>query len=662
MGIGVYLNTQCFLIQSGEHTTVVCHIHYYDSSPTQNYVHCIIICITECSSCLALHVHTPSKMVVSLLRVVLCVGLVLCGIDHCGQCQSYDSITHEPKVSNGQDRNDDSEVAGYTNCPTWTLPVANSLGRCKCGSTLGGIVKCDPETLNISVQVGYCITYDPVKNETYAAQCPYDFNSYSKTEKYTPIPHSPFELNSAMCGSLNRQGRACGECKPGHGPGVFSADFKCYRCSGSYHGWGLYLLFELFPITLLFLFIMLCHYRCTAASINGFLFFSQLIVAIYQFYPPDGSYPFGNTSNNIIRFYLIIYGFWNLDYFRQVVPPFCVSEHITGLYMNALLYVAVFYLLLLTLLAYVLIEMHARSYRVVVCLWRPFHKYYVKVHRNVNPRNSLIDAFTTSLILSYSRLMLVSFNLLHPLTLYIPDGSKVKKSAVYYDGSIDTFSHQHVPFVVLSLTVLFIFNLLPAVFLFVYPMKLFQKILGKSRKCTQVLHPLADNFQGCYRWGTNDKWDYRCFAGLYMILRGAVFIGHITRGPPASWLLPGLIFSILALLFANLRPYRNDIFNTVDSLLFASMVIFTVCQAIITTSGVENTLHYEIITQLIIAVPLIYITGFIFHRYIAAPLNRRFCQRERQEREGEFVSEPSAGAVGGDLPYRMLEECGADRK
>ena len=235
----------------------------------------------------------------------------------------------------------------------------------------------------------------------------------------------------------------------------------------------------------------------------------------------------------------------------------------------ALLYVAVFYLLLLTLLAYVLIEMHARSCRVVVCLWRPFHKYYVKVHRNVNPRNSLIDAFTTSLILSYSRLMLASFNLLHPLTLHTPDGSKVKKSAVYYDVSIDTFSHQHLPFVVLSLTVLLFFNLLPAVFLFVYPMKWFQKILGKSRKCARVLHPLADNFQGCYRLGTNGQWDYRWFAGLYMILRGAVFISHITRGPLNCWLVPALLFIVVAQLFANLRPYRNKIFNIVDSLLFA---------------------------------------------------------------------------------------------
>ena len=604
-----------------------------------------------------------SKMLVSLLtRVALCLGLVLCGIDHCGLCQSYDSVTHEfaeSNVSQGQGGNDHSEMAADTNCPAWTLPIPGE-DCCKCGSTLSGIVKCDPQTHNVSVLAGYCITYDPVENATYAARCPYGFNSHSNTEKFRAIPRSPLELNSAMCGSLNRQGRACGECKPGHGPGVFSADFKCYRCSGSYHGWGLYLIFELFPITLLFLFIMLCHHRCTAASINGFLFFSQIVVAIYQFYPPDGSYPFGNTSNNIIRFYLVVYGFWNLDYFRQVVPPFCVSEHITGLHMIALLYVAVFYLLLLTLLAYILIEMHARSCRIVVCLWRPFHKYYVKVHRNVNPRNSLIDAFTTSLILSYSRLMLASFNLLHPLTLYTPDGSEVKKYAVYFYGSIDYFSHQHTPFIVLSFTVLFLFNLLPAVFLFVYPMKWFQKILGKSRKCARVLHPLADNFQGCYRRGVNGQWDYRWFAALYMVLRGAAFISHIMRGPPASWFVPTLLFIVAALLFANLRPYRNNIFNTGDSLQFALAIVFTVCQAIVAAAGVENTAHYQIIAQLLLVVPLIYITGLIFYRYIAAPLNRRFHQRERQEIEGEVENVPSAGAVSGDLPYRMLEECGTD--
>ena len=143
-----------------------------------------------------------------------------------------------------------------------------------------------------------------------------------------------------------------------------------------------------------------------------------------------------------------------------------------------------------------------------------------------------------------------------------------------------------------------------------------------------------------------------------MILHGANFIGHITRGPLNRWLVPALLFIIVALLFANLRPYRNNIFNILDSLLFALAVVFTVCQAIITVSGVENTALYQIITQLIITVPFIYISCLIFHRYIVAPLNRRFRQSGRVEREGEVESVPNTGAVSGDvnLPYRMLEE------
>ena len=122
-----------------------------------------------------------------------------------------------------------------------------------------------------------------------------------------------------------------------------------------------------------------------------------------------------------------------------------------------------------------------------------------------------------------------------------------------------------------------------------------------------------------------------------MILRGAVFISHTTRGPLNRWLVPALLFIIVAQLFANLRPYRNNIFNIVDSLLFALANMFTVCQAIITVSGVENTAYYQIITQLIITVPFIYISCLIFHRYIVAPLNRRFRQsgRERERRERE---------------------------
>ena len=126
------------------------------------------------------------------------------------------------------------------------------------------------------------------------------------------------------------------------------------------------------------------------------------------------------------------------------MPPIRVSQNITGLHATAMLYIAGIHLLLLTALAYLLIELHARNYRIIVWLWRPIHKYYVKVHRNVNPRTSIIDAFATTLILSYSRIMLASFSLFAQVRLYTPTG-KVVKYVVYFDSHLNYFSAQHIP-------------------------------------------------------------------------------------------------------------------------------------------------------------------------------------------------------------------------
>ena len=101
-------------------------------------------------------------------------------------------------------------------------------------------------------------------------------------------------------------------------------------------------------------------------------------------------------------------------------------------------------------------------------LWRPLHKYYVKICRNVNPQTTLIDAFAMSLVFSYSRLLFISSALLHPTQLVTPEG-KGEKLAPYFDGSIDYFSPQHLPYVLLSICVIIVFNILPIVFLCVYP-------------------------------------------------------------------------------------------------------------------------------------------------------------------------------------------------
>ena len=541
---------------------------------------------------------------------------------------------------------------GGDECPTWTLPAGNGSHLCFCGSSLRGTVRCNPHTLDVSIPNGYCMTHNHTHDITYTAHCPYGLKHYSNQNYYIGLPHNVSKLNSAMCGPLNRQGRVCGRCKSGYGPAVFSTNLNCYRCSGSYHGWGLYLFLELFPVTVIFILIVFFQFHATSGSINCFLLLSQIAVAKYQYNLPKGSYPFGQSSESLIKTILVLYGFWNLDFFRPLVPPFCVSQNITGLHANALLYIAVIHLLLLTALAYLLIELHARNYRIIVWLWRPIHKYYVKVHRNVNPRTSIIDAFATILILSYSRIMLASFSLLAPGRLYAPTG-KVVKYVVYFDNHLNYFSAQHIPFVLLGVIVLVLFNIPPAVFLLLYPCKCFQMFLGRFRRTSQLLCPFADTFQGCYKNGTDGGRDYRYFAGLYMVFRIALYISHLTVGSPANWFLPGLLYLLASLTFAGLKPYRNDSFNVIDSLLFALASVGAFSQTMVVAGGVGSTRLYQIFVQLIDLTPLVYITGYVLYRHIFTPLYR-LAKRERLERG---MTDASSGETDSeDLPHRLIVE------
>ena len=58
------------------------------------------------------------------------------------------------------------------------------------------------------------------------------------------------ELTNFTYGEYNREGRLCGNSKPGYGPAVYAFSLMCAECSSnSVAGWTLYLFLVLFPIT-----------------------------------------------------------------------------------------------------------------------------------------------------------------------------------------------------------------------------------------------------------------------------------------------------------------------------------------------------------------------------------------------------------------------------
>ena len=63
--------------------------------------------------------------------------------------------------------------------------------------------------------------------------------------------------------------------------------------------------------------------------------------------------------------------FWSLQFLKAIIPPFCISEKFTGIHVHMLNFVPVIYPLVLVIISCILMELHARNYRIVGIMWKP---------------------------------------------------------------------------------------------------------------------------------------------------------------------------------------------------------------------------------------------------------------------------------------------------
>ena len=414
-----------------------------------------------------------------------------------------------------------SSVGEEQSCPTWYREVnRNGVTRCVCGATLNGIVLCNDTAQETLLLVGTCMSYNDTINETVAGRCPFNYHHPDVQIFYITLPNDTSELNSYMCSGLNRTGLMCSHCQQGLGPAVLSYRGQCVKCFDKRYGWLVYITATLFPTTVFCFLAMVFQFHLTSGEMNCFVFLCQFITCINTLSNP---YVYGQylTNLTVIQFLGLaltaFYGFWNLDFFRYFIPPFCISSDMSTLHTIALEYVVAIYPLVLMVVVYLCIELYDRGVRVVVCVWRPFHMCFARFKRKWNPKGSVINTFAAFLLLSYSKLLAVSYSLLDADYQFNNRGERVGQVVLYYNASVEYFSREHLPFALLAICVLLVFVIFPLLLLLLYPMRSFQRCLGYCTRIKwQFLHTFADAFQGCYKNGTNGTRDYRYFAGLYL--------------------------------------------------------------------------------------------------------------------------------------------------
>ena len=460
-----------------------------------------------------------------------------------------------------------------TDCPLWHV---KQNGHCVCSSGFEEIVKCRGTFLN--VRSYFCITWDKETDSVRASYCLHTpMNSHVDCKARYEISVngnlSGTQLNSYFCGGLNREGTQCKHCKSGYGPAPFSDGITCADCSRDRHLWILTLLLQLLCLTLLSIIVITLKIKAASCPLNFIITYSQLVVNAIKFdtYILDRMIcVFGKRGAKAI---LSLLGLSNLDFFNVIIPPFCISSSVKRVDTFLLDYIIALFPLMMTVCVYLLIELHDRNYRIVVILGYPLRR----LNRCFpNCKQSIINAFVTFLLLSYSKLLFVSCKFLIAVQSYDIKGELIPNSTVLlHDPNIVFFKSNHIPYIITAFSILVIFVFMPPLLLLLYPTRLFRKVVdccGFRR--WDILHMIMDAFQGWYKDGTEGTRDYRQLSALYMLLRIGIVGEYLTvihllvqsRGV-FKWYVTGAAHILLGTFHFIFKPYKKRWMNVVDGLL-----------------------------------------------------------------------------------------------
>ena len=456
-------------------------------------------------------------------------------------------------------------------CPTW---FRESGGRCQCGSSLGNAIICNNETQEVIALNSYCVTTDgDCINTVVAGRCLSVLDQDKTHDYYVFVDKSPLNQSQKLCSHLNRQGRLCGNCKPHHYVSAYSYDLKCYQCH--YSLWInliAYVAIAYVPLTVFLVLVMTLHISVASPHMSAVV----LVCQIFAF-PSHLRYLVqitrGTTAIIFVKFFATVYGIWNLDFFRSLVPPICLP--LNTMQMMALDYLVAVYPFIILTCFYVLLRAHDRGCRLVVRLWRPFLWCTARLRQQWNIRCTIIDAFATFFLLSYIKFLNTSIDLLVPTNIYYVSGVRVG-IFWYHDATVEYMGQDHRPYAVLAILVVVVGVLFPLVLLSLYPMQWFQRCLNRCGLNSPGLQMFMQCFQGYYRDRTDGGRECRYFAAVYPAFRISVFIIYTLTQSMLFFPSIALVMIIVTSTLVLVRPYKQqyNLYNKLDVLMMIAQIVY----------------------------------------------------------------------------------------
>ena len=218
-----------------------------------------------------------------------------------------------------------------------------------------------------------------------------------------------------------------------------------------------------------------------------------------------------------------------------------------------------------------------------MAIWRPLHRHFIRFRRFWQTSTSLVDIFATFLLLSYSKMLFVSFNIARPITHFaIINGSfsNIKEPKSMSIDPMLQFNHAgHLYFSIPASLIIVILCIIPPLVLLLYPTRCSKKIFNQFRLTkSEDFAQLVGAFQDSFKNGENGTRDYRAFAALYVVHRvflvatvyaTALHIFIFAEG----FILQTVLYILTFAFYADAKPYKSDWHNLMELVLLFLLAV-----------------------------------------------------------------------------------------
>ena len=269
---------------------------------------------------------------------------------------------------------------------------------------------------------------------------------------------------------------------------------------------------------------------------------------------------------------------WSMNFLKPVLPPFCIGEKLTSVHVQMLSLVTVTYPILLVIVTCILMELHARNYKIIHILWRPFSFILNQINITTVTSDAVVHAFATFILLSNINVYTTGSNIVTPTNVHRNDGTLYKR-VLYIDPTVELFTQTHIEYIIIA-TIPFIFlALIPSFLLLIYPTRIYRYLSRcLSARKRLAITAFAEALNSCLKDGLNGTRDYRAFDGVIIV---APFLYIITRFVITKIGYPGNSASVLSiglcsLILLFLKPCKSSIANLSLSFHSAMLVVIFV--------------------------------------------------------------------------------------